>query len=104
MAQDNTNREALKKSEVLSYLHQHVFDPILDSPTASETLKKGIRLTINRMDGRDANGIVHFYWSAVIGTERSTEFARQMREEGFTRFEEIIEDFRNRFNDRWIRS
>jgi hypothetical protein len=104
MTHDSTNREALKKMEVLLYLHLHVFDPILDSPSASETLKKGIRFTISRMEGRDAKGIVHFYWSAVIGTERSTEFARQMRQEGFTRFEEIIEDFRNRFNDKWIRS
>jgi predicted glycosyl hydrolase (DUF1957 family) len=96
------NREAEKKAEVLRYLHEHVFDPILMSPNASDTLKRGIRLTITRMNSRDSVGIVQYYWSAVIGTERSTEFARQMRIEGFTRFEEIIEDFRNRFNNRWL--
>lgn len=31
-----------KKEEILAYLHEHVFDPILNSPTASETLKKGV--------------------------------------------------------------
>ena len=41
---------------------------------------------------------------AIVGTDRSTEFARQMRSEGFTRFEEVIDDFRDRFNDSWIRS
>ena len=83
---------------------ENVFNPILDSDTASNRLKQGVRLTIMRMEERDANGIVQYYWSAVIGTERSTQFARHMREEGFTRFEEILEPFRNRFNNDWIRS
>jgi len=47
-------------------------------------------------------GIVSYYWSAIVGTDRSVEFARQMRGEGFTRFEEIIDEFRDRFGDRWI--
>jgi len=32
-----------KKEEILAYLHEHVFEPILNSPDASETLKKGVR-------------------------------------------------------------
>jgi len=66
--------------------------------------KKGVRLTITRMQQRDAAGMVHYYWSAIIGTERSTEFARMMREEGFMRFEEVIDEFRDRFNDDWLRN
>jgi len=93
-----------KEEELLAFLHEHVFDPILTSPVASNSLKTGVRLTITRLQQRDAAGMLQYYWSAVIGTEKSTAFARQMREEGFTRFEEIIEDFRDRFNDRWLRS
>lgn len=104
IAHHDPSREAQKKAEVLSYLHQHVFDPILDSETASERLKRGVRMTITRMNERDAAGIVQYFWSAVIGTERSTKFARDMRDEGFTRFEEVLEDFRERFDDRWLRS
>ncbi len=88
----------------MAYLHEHVFDAILDSSTASAQLKQGVRLTITRMRQRDAVGMLQYYWSAVIGTERSTKFARQMREEGFTRFEEVLEDFQQRFNDQWVRS
>ena len=98
------NREAQRKAEVLHYLHEHVFDPILDSPTASEKLKQGVRLTIMRMNERDPAGIVQYYWSAVIGTERSTKFARLMRAEKFTRFEEVLEEFRERFGDKWFRA
>lgn len=64
----------------------------------------GIRLTVTRMDNREAAGIVQYFWSAVIGTDRSVVFACQMREESFTRFEEIIEPFRERFYDKWLRS
>jgi hypothetical protein len=33
-----------------------------------------------------------------VGTEKSTSFAAQLRQEGFDRFEEAIEDFRTRFD------
>lgn len=98
------SRSDQKKAEILAYLNEMVFNPILDSDHASLKLKAGIRMTLVRMNERDAAGIVHFFWVAVSGTDRSTSFARQMREEGFARFEEIIEPFRERFNDRWLRS
>jgi len=48
--------------------------------------------------------MVHYYWSAIIGTERSIGFAARMRQEGFTRFEEALEEFRVRFDDAFLRS
>ncbi|MBA4090630.1 MAG: hypothetical protein C0494_08575 [Sphingobium sp.] len=92
-----------KEQEIMAYLRNHIFDPILASPTASEELKKGIRYTMMRMEQRDAAGMVHYFWSAVIGTELSIGFSAKMRAEGFVRFEEVIEDFRVRFNDRFLR-
>ncbi|MCK5581757.1 MAG: hypothetical protein KAJ18_10860 [Candidatus Omnitrophica bacterium] len=92
-----------KEEEILDFLSQNVFDPILSSPQASKELKNGVNYTIMRLKQRDAVGMVSYYWSAIVGTEKSTEFARQMRQEGFTRFEEVIDEFRDRFNDNWIR-
>jgi hypothetical protein len=94
----------MKKHEILDFLHEQVFDPILESPIASGTLKRGVNYTIMRMGQRDAVGIVQYYWSAIIGTDNSTRFARLMRSEGFGRFEEVIDEFRDRFNDEWLRS
>ncbi|MCB4791344.1 MAG: hypothetical protein LHV68_05595 [Elusimicrobia bacterium] len=93
-----------KDNEIMDFLHKNVFDPILDSPNASNSLKQGVRLTIMRMNERDTKGKILYYWSAIVGTERSTEFARSMRNEGFTRFEEVIDEFRDRFNDEWLAS
>lgn len=92
-----------KKEEIMNFLSQNVFDPILNSTRASESLKKGVRYTIMRLNNLDHVGMVNYYWSAIVGTEKSTEFARQMRQEGFTRFEEVIDEFRDRFNDAWLK-
>ena len=86
-----------KEAEIMDFLQNRVFLPVLTSPTASERLKQGVRLTITRMNQRDAAGMIHYFWSAIVGTERSTSFAAQMRREGFDRFEETIDEFRARF-------
>jgi hypothetical protein len=98
------NRKQLgrKEQEIMDFLHQRVFDPILQSGTASEKLAQGIRYTIMRMEERDAEGMMRYYWSAIIGTERSIGFAALMRQEGFDRFEEALEEFRVRFDDRFL--
>jgi len=58
----------------MQFLHEHVFDPVLNSETASARLKQGVRLTIMRMEQRDANGMASYFWSAVSGTENSIGF------------------------------
>jgi len=93
-----------KEQAIMHFLHERIFDPILASPKASASLKQGIRMTIMRMEQRDAAGMVHYYWSAIIGTERSIGFAARMRQEGFTRFEEALEEFRVRFDNAFLRS
>lgn len=87
----------------MGFLHERVFDPILHSTTASATLKQGIRLTIIRMMERNAAGMVEYFWAAIKGTDRSVGFAARMRNEGFERFEEALEDFRVRFGDQFLR-
>ncbi len=91
-----------KEQEIMQFLRERVFDPVLNSPEASEKLKQGVRLTIVRMEQRDAMGMVQYFWSAVTGTERSIGFAKMMKAEGFNRFEEAIDEFRTRFSDLWL--
>jgi hypothetical protein len=92
-----------KETEIMNFLHSRIFDPILGSAQASEKLKQGVRGTIMRMEQRNAEGMVQYYWSAIVGTERSIGFAALMRQEGFLRFEEALEEFRVRFNDDFLR-
>jgi len=91
-----------KEQEIMQFLHKRVFDPVLNSDTASENLKRGVRLTIVRMEQRDALGMMQYFWSAVTGTEKSIGFAKLMKNEGFDRFEETIDEFREKFSDLWV--
>ena len=99
----NSNKLGRKEQEIMDFLHKKIFDTILQSPKASEKLKQGVRLTIMRMEQRDAAGMIKYYWSAIIGTERSIGFAALMRQEGFDRFEEALEKFRVLFGDDFLR-
>ena len=45
-----------------------------------------------------------YYWSAIVGTEKSINFARNMKASGFVRFEEVLEEFRNKFDDAFLRT
>jgi hypothetical protein len=50
-----------KEEEVMQFIHNNVFDPILNSPDASNVLKQGVRYTIMRMNELDATGMVSYY-------------------------------------------
>ncbi len=56
-----------KKNEILAFLTNNIFQPILDSPSSSTELKQGVRYTIMRIEQLDAEGIIHYYWSAIVG-------------------------------------
>ncbi len=86
-----------KKEDVLAYLNENVFDPILNSPKAPVLLKQAIRTSLMRMNGKDAEGIVSYYLEHMIGTDKPTKFAELMKSEGFTRFEEIGDEFKTKF-------
>lgn len=91
-----------KDEEIMNFLHQRVFNPILDGEY-SNTLKQGVRYTIMRMENLDALGKVKYFWSAIVGTDKSISFAGKMRREHAARFEDVLEDFRVRFDDKWLK-
>jgi hypothetical protein len=93
-----------KELELLNYLKQKVFNPILTSDSASFKLKQGVRHTVNTMRKLDAKGMLSYYWSSIIGSSKSRSFAKLMKEEGFTRFEEVVDEMRVKFDDKWYRN
>jgi hypothetical protein len=87
------------ETAIMAFLNSMVFDPILSSSAASKPLKAGVRLTITRMTALDATGMVKYFWAAVAGTERSLDFAAEMKRQGFKRFEDevVLLEFQKRF-------
>ena len=96
-----------KQQEVMDFLDEKVFNPALEEArkTNNKSIISGINLTRGRMSKLPANKMVQFYWSAITGTDRSIRFAELMKEAGILRFEdnEVLEEFRVRFNSEWCR-
>lgn len=93
-----------KEDEIMDFLHERVFDPVLNSNRHSKEAKRGIRYTIMRIENRKAEGMIGYYWSSIYGTERSIRFSQLLKRENAKRFEDVIDEFRIRFNDKWLRS
>lgn len=92
-----------KEQQIMAYLEDRVFNPVLHSPRASDRLKSGVRLTMMRLNQRNASGMISYFWSAIAGTERAIGFSALLKKEGFNRFEEELEEFRVLFDARFLR-
>ena len=90
-----------KEQELMNYLHEKVFDPILADPNVPAAIKSGVNLTIGRMNRLSAEKMIQYYWSA-LSTDNSISFSKKMKAEGLPRFEDILEEFRDKFNDEWL--
>ena len=92
-----------KEKEIMDFLHKKVFDPILNSPSSSNNVKNGVNLTIGRMSRLTADKMIQYFWSA-LATENAIVFAKRLKQEDMPRFEDVFEEFRDKFNDKWLRS
>ncbi|MFH2144954.1 MAG: hypothetical protein ABII75_02870 [Candidatus Omnitrophota bacterium] len=93
-----------KEDEIMDFLHEKIFDAILVSSTVSPKVKEATQRTISYLQQRDAKGMIEYFWHCVKGSDRSIEFAGQLKQEGFARFEDVMEEFRRRFNEKWLNS
>ena len=91
-----------KEQELMNFLHEKVFEPILNSKDTPANIKSGVNLTIGRMNKLSAEKMVHYFWSALT-TDNAITFSKKMKAEGLPRFEDVFEEFRDKFNDEWLR-
>ena len=47
-----------KEQELMQFLHEKVFAPILDNPNAPANIKSGVNLTIGRMNKLSAEKMI----------------------------------------------
>lgn len=87
----------------MDFLHERVFDPVLNSTTAPDWMKRGVNKTIKGMENMSASEMIQYYWKA-ISSQNGARFSDSMNREGFTRFEDIKDEFANRFNDEWLKA
>ena len=96
-----------KKREFVTYLEENIWSEAerVGRENNNMTLVKGIRLTRIRITQLPtAEKMVHYFWSAIYGRDKSINFSEIMKEYGLTRFEDVVEEVRTRFNDDWLRA
>lgn len=91
-----------KEQEIMDFLHQKVFDPILNSKKTPSNIRSGVNLTIGRMNKLSAEKMVQYFWSA-LATENAVKFSKKVEAENLPRFEDVFEEFRDRFNEEWLK-
>lgn len=98
--------ELEKKKEIMDFLDEKIFNPAIEFGKAqkNKTIVNGVNMTKIRMSKLSPEKMIHYYWSAIIGTENSIKFSEILKENGVNRFEDIYEEFRVKFNDEWIKS
>lgn len=95
------------KQEVLSYFNDKIFEPGIRFSKENNIpeIARGIRYTKMRMEQLpNATKVIQYFWSAVIGTEKSIKFAELLKEHNVLRFEDIIEEVRVKFNHEYLNS
>ena len=89
-----------KEQEILDFLEVNLFNPILQSPSTGERFKlatRGLRL---RMEQRDAQGMIQYFWNTVVDTKaKHANYGRMLQNEEFPEFEEVVNNFRVRFKE-----
>ena len=90
-----------KEQELMDYLHHKVFDPVLNDKKASAKIKRGVNLTIGRMNRLNAEKMVQYFWSA-LSRENAVSFSEHLKSEGYMRFEDVAEEFGRLFDQKWL--
>ncbi|AFM41141.1 hypothetical protein Desaci_2179 [Desulfosporosinus acidiphilus SJ4] len=89
-----------KEQEILDFLEINLFNPILQSTSASDRFKKATRGLRLRMKQRDAQGMIQYFWTTVVDTNtKHANYGRLLQNEGFPEFEEVVSNFRFRFKE-----
>ena len=98
--------EAQKCKEIMNYFDEKIFNPALDfaKRNHNNTIYRGINITRARMYRLSSEKKIQFFWSAIVGTDKSIRFSDILKDNGITRFEDIIEEVRTKFNNDYLKA
>lgn len=89
-----------KELEILNFLEVKMFTPILESSSTSERFKKATRGLRIRIQQRDAQGMIKYFWNTVVDSKaKHATYGRMLNNEVFPEFEDVVNEFRVRFHE-----
>lgn len=93
-----------KEEQVLSYLYDRIFLDVINSKTASKKAKNIVNKTIMCLKQLPLESMIQYVWNAVYEEDNNGDRANNiLKQEGFTTFQDIIEEFKIKFDDKFIK-
>ena len=88
-----------------NYFNAKLFEPTIKYATDNniKEIAQGARYTRMRMSQLDSKKKLQYFWSAIQGTEKSIKFSKLLKDNGVLRFEDILEEVREKFNDEYFK-
>jgi len=96
--------EVQKQKAIMDYFDKTIFEPAVIYGKINNLMDivRGVNLTRARMRRLSSEKMIQYFWSAIIGTDKSIRFSKMMKEHNILRFEDIIEEVREKFNNEWL--
>ena len=97
--------EPQRCQEMDNYFNTKLFEPTIKYATDNniKEIAQGARYTRMRMSQLDSKKKLQYFWSAIQGTEKSIKFSKLLKDNGVLRFEDILEEVREKFNDEYFK-
>ena len=97
--------ESQRCQEMDNYFNKKIFEPAIKYAEDNniKEIAQGARYTRMRMEQLDSKKKLQYFWSAIQGTEKSIEFSKLLKNNGVLRFEDILEEVREKFNDEYFK-
>ena len=92
-----------KEREILTFLYNNFFNKLLSLESMTDGLKKNVEDNIRALNDRSAEGMIRYFWSNMAGEETKKVLGKRLEDEGFVEFDKVIEEFKIRFDDAWLR-
>lgn len=95
-----------KQKEMIDWLDENMFN--INSRLGKEIKNKqiinGTNLTRGRMLQLPPEKMILFVYSAINGTNKSVRFYGILRENNAVTFEDVFDEFKEKFNNEWLNS
>lgn len=91
-----------KKEELLYFLQDNLFKPILNSPLASSELKFDFSSMFTTIKDFSAEGIVLYFWTTMDHEEVHIVFSERLSYETSIDFPTFINEFKRQFTYDWL--
>jgi len=85
------------EQEILTFLRNYVFGPVLSAADAPTSLKLGARFSLMCVGQLPAQSMVRYVRHALAGTGTSIAFGERLRGAGFASLEDVQGAFEQRF-------